>query len=94
VSEMIERVAKAIAGYMHPDRLDKYWDDWIGEEERRHYRVQARAAIEAMRDPTDAMVWETMTTPLPSIAECGGIIEQGKAAIKIQWQVMVGEALK
>jgi hypothetical protein len=104
--EMVERVAKAIAETIALAHIKHNLRE-IGQEDKLEEYLKmfpikltladsdvARAAIEAMREPTDAMVWETMTTPLPSIAECGGIIEQGKAAIKIQWQVMVGEALK
>jgi 5-enolpyruvylshikimate-3-phosphate synthase len=40
-SEMIERVAKALG-----DNIDSYWDA----------RIAARLAIEAMREPTKAMI--------------------------------------
>lgn len=48
---MIERVARAI--YEADPAKDADWD----------YRIEARAAIEAMREPTDAMVdaaWDAM----------------------------------
>jgi hypothetical protein len=56
MSEMVERVAMAIAGYMHPDNVEKYWFNWIEEVDRLHYRAQARAAIEAMRELPDSML--------------------------------------
>lgn len=43
MSEMIERVAKAIMSEESPDSLDQY-------------SAMARAAIEAMREPSRAMV--------------------------------------
>lgn len=58
MSEMIERVARKMAGqYMI--------DDGFGEDSRRgaeqgemwkNFRASARAAIEAMREPTEAMI--------------------------------------
>lgn len=60
-SEMVERVARAIH---HAFRMGipangemPTWDDpQFGEYRRDHYRSQARAAISAMREPTEAMV--------------------------------------
>lgn len=46
---MIERVARAIFSDRYPD------EDWK-EYQKRDYCGHARAAIEAMREPTDAMV--------------------------------------
>ena len=50
---MIERVAAAMWERTHDGR----WDDWgDGQDESRIiHRDDARAAIEAMREPTDAM---------------------------------------
>ncbi len=63
MSDMIERVAKAICGPEDPCRLDL-----------------ARAAIEAMREPTDAMcgAWDVGDTP----------------EAKPCWQAMIDEALR
>lgn len=54
MSEMIERVAKAIydshefkKGWEHPD-TKRLWHEFM--------RAEARAAIEAMREPTDEML--------------------------------------
>lgn len=56
---MIERVARAIAG-VDPEQQGQIDDSEMGEyfweKYRDHYLPLARAAIEAMREPTDAMV--------------------------------------
>jgi hypothetical protein len=72
MSEMVERVARAI----FPEAEDYTWDDFAnapnGSAERitaSVYRMRARAAIEAMREPTEAMVHAGMSeegTDLPS----------------------------
>ena len=83
MSEMVERVAMAIctARRWSPEN----WD--LAESE-------ARAAIETMREPTKAMIDEAMIQPHPSVQESGGLIEQGRAAIRIDYQAMIDEALK
>lgn len=48
---MVERVAKVL----HELPGDGYEWATASEEQRQHARVYARAAIEAMREPTDAM---------------------------------------
>lgn len=57
---MLEKVARAICENK-PDR-DGYWES-VPEARRKGYRTMARAAIEAMREPTVAMVnaWEDAT---------------------------------
>lgn len=56
---MIERVAKALA--------DEYfgvgWYDRQGDEFRRRWAFMARAAIEALREPTEAMLDEGPPEP-------------------------------
>ncbi|QUT07966.1 hypothetical protein KFK14_11570 [Sphingobium phenoxybenzoativorans] len=44
---MIERVARAIAGAEYGDGFDRPWEPFL---------PHARAAVEAMREPTDNMV--------------------------------------
>lgn len=79
---MVERVAKAIAMTGNGGT----WDDWYNEEQRDFHRKRARAAIEAMRDPTDAMKnvegahWDY------GCHVCGGLTEG--------WYKMIDEALK
>ena len=59
VNEMIERVARAMSV---KDKGGDYWDfmsedgDGYGYVGKNEYRVMARAAIEAMRKPTEAML--------------------------------------
>lgn len=49
MSEMIERVARAIGrgAFADQEQEDDEWPNWVPE---------ARAAIEAMREPTDKML--------------------------------------
>ena len=77
MSEMIERVAKAIS-----DTSDHGcpWDS-VNKEQFRKY---ARAAIEAMRDPTVAMAG----------VDCPCTLGRVEATIKDVWQQMIDEALK
>ena len=53
MSEMIERVAKAIHHY-RPNRVEP-WERCV-ESYKKELRMQAKAAIEAMREPTNKMV--------------------------------------
>jgi hypothetical protein len=73
VSEMIERVARAIAEQNHGLTT---WDEWIDE---------ARAAIKAMREPTEAMM-----NGLRITREC-----DSTAALwaPIVWRTMIDAAL-
>jgi len=58
---MIERVAKAIHDAWGREATNLWPGQWIKHEhwedvrDKRMYLIQARAAIEAMREPTDAM---------------------------------------
>jgi len=78
MNEMIERVAKAIKD------SDSYQD-------YKDYKGYARAAIEAMREPTEEM-----------IEAGGGVISEWngdmtpatEAAAQIAWPAMIDEALK
>jgi hypothetical protein len=78
MSEMVEKVAKA----MH--RVDALiqpsWESLEGEQE--DYREYARAAIAAMREPTEAMIR----------AMCGSDVLAENA--KRDWQSAIDEALK
>jgi hypothetical protein len=57
MSEMVERVAKAMAETLLQDTPPTPPVDWyaLTEEVADEYRAAARAAIEAMREPTKAM---------------------------------------
>jgi hypothetical protein len=71
---MIERVARALAG-------DAMWEILIEDRSGAldDYRIMARAAIEAMREPTEAMFGNIDTT------------EEGLALAF--WHEMIGQAL-
>lgn len=59
MSEMVERVARAIAERDRNPADDDEWDQlkpWVQDA----FREDARAAIAAMREPTDAMISEAM----------------------------------
>jgi hypothetical protein len=77
MSEMIERVARALWNDMN---LDIPW----GFDEERNYLGHARAAIEAIREPTAAMLF------------VGANDEAGFTQRNIlqSWQLMIDEALK
>ena len=80
-SEMVERVARAICASNDVDF------DSVSEQVKQNCRLlDARAAIEAMREPTEAMVAEGLRKPT-------GMIEW-IAAVKVSWQAMIDEALK
>ena len=70
---MIKRVARAIAEQNHGST----WDEWI---------IEARVAIEAMREPTDAMVNGRRIT-----RECNSDAALWAPHI---WRSMIDEALK
>jgi molecular chaperone DnaK (HSP70) len=82
MSEMIERVARALA---ENERGADLWDeisndsdiDYIGKNE---FRDLARAAIEAMREPTEGMV------EAANLHESNGVYAD--------WQAMIDEALR
>lgn len=84
MSEMIKRVAR----YMWENSHDGAWSD-VGDgqdESRAIYREEARLAIEAMRQPTPAMM---------DAIDCGGIKEawlSGRAWLA-GWQAMIDAAL-
>ena len=90
--DMVERVARAI--YASDGEENGPWN--IGTEHaRKCYRENARAAIEAMREPTHAMVDEAVR-----VAQSGGmsifygLVKQGPDAFKALWQHQIDAALK
>lgn len=84
---MIERVARAICAAKGDDP-DEPCEDWMTEFSGwRGYQESARAAIEAMRDPTEAMI------------EAGAMVDnwcqsEGQAAQPDVYRKMIDEALK
>jgi len=77
MSEIVERVAKAIMGAENPDALDQYTE-------------MARAAIEAMREPTQDM-------RLAGVAEwCkpdATLEHESTLVFNVIWRAMVDAAL-
>jgi N-methylhydantoinase B/oxoprolinase/acetone carboxylase alpha subunit len=88
MSDMIERVARAIsAHYVRLSGGDSPIFDELTEGERDDLRAEARAAIEVMREPTEAMcdaggteVWDRYEDDYP----------EGAAAA---WRKMIDAAL-
>lgn len=94
---MIEQVARAIA-MAHGDKWDDVPDDkanWVenrgqfggrfrdvNENFKDCYRDEARAAIEAMREPTEAMI-DACDINIPTTGMITGV-----------WAAMIDEALK
>jgi hypothetical protein len=68
MSEMVERVAQSICGDGNPENILEI------------HRIRARLAIEAMREPTEAMI------------EAGWIATGDKP--QTHWEAMICEALK
>lgn len=82
MSEMIERVAQAIALAGNGGT----WDDWYNDEQREFHRKRARAAIEAMREPTNAME--------DAADDCdGGTVYDDRASGNTHWAAMIDAAL-
>lgn len=76
---MVERVAEAIHDAANREAgQDEYCSYAMAKE-------AARAAIEAMREPTDTMM------EAGDDIDCGGITDPGARAF---WRVMIGAALK
>jgi hypothetical protein len=95
MSEMVERVARAMAVV---DKGDDMWDvvsddgDGYGYVGKNEYRAMARAAIEAMREPTEAMIRR--------LSECdltcgyGDVFFIADESAKDAWKATIDEALK
>lgn len=90
MSEIIERVARALHKRMAGGRVT--WDE-LSLFSKAAARDVARAAILAMREPTEAMVYEAMTTAYPTVKEAGGMLPQAKEAARLEWQAMIDAAL-
>lgn len=88
MSEMVDRVARAI--YLsplggHDDPSAPRWDE-LRESHKDGFRDNARAAIEAMRLPTEAMVDAADTKDIETCQYC--------ASGQEHWQAMIDQALK
>lgn len=83
MSEIIERGAKAIYEKWAANRnIGEPWDEVVrlNHSIADEARQEARAVIESMRDPTDAMI------------DAGGVY--AKYSIKAAWQEMIDAALR
>lgn len=78
MSEMVERVARAIAG-------EAFAESHEGDAESEWQKVKhlARAAIEALREPTEEMEWLGDDAHDPHVRNASEI-----------WQTMIDAALK
>lgn len=83
MSEMVERVAKAI--YVSEIGSDAGWDDTRVVKARHLWLAKARAAIGAMREPTELMVKSGYRE------DSEGANDEDTAD---QWRRMIDEALK
>ena len=83
MSGMIDRVARALA---EADELQWtfMFDSHRDEPSRDDYRRRARAAIEAMRKPTEAMI-EAVRDPHEGLSA---------GAVEYVWDAMIDAALK
>lgn len=82
MSEMVEKVAMTLCHYpAGPGDTNSCCPNEMGQK---RCQRQARAAIEAMREPTEAMV------------ECipGGRIDDQRPVVRKHWAMMIDEALK
>lgn len=89
---MVEVVARAMAA--NNVRGNDNWRDWL---------VEARAAIEAMREPTDAMLAATVPFPEHLVRERNAPDYEKRMAaatlaermgVRSEWQQMIDAALK
>lgn len=79
MSEMIERVARAVSQSFHDEG---YIEGVSDPAEWNEFLKAARAAIEAMREPTDRMVWDGGTALHDKGEDTAGI-----------WAAMIDAAL-
>jgi len=80
MSEMIERVAQAICGDDNPDNVLTI------------HRLNARKAMEAMREPTQAMIAAAMAPYLYGNDE--KMNAAFRSTIKEYWRAMIDEGLR
>ena len=94
---MIERVAEAIY-YSQRAATAREKDQWgkAGEMQRAGYLADARAAIEAMRTPTEAMVKEGLEEGRweISLGVGGEHAVMFESAPRTMWEAMIDRALK
>lgn len=92
MTDMIERVAKAMLDQLAREigvQIARRLDDYAGADE---HRKLARAAIEAMREPTPEMLHAAATAPMPLAMFDSRKAEQ-RARAKVQWRAAIDTAL-
>lgn len=91
MSEMVERVARALYAKSHSDRTPWIAPEWdhLMPDVRTTYRNYAKAAIEAMKVPTEAMLKAEMFLGGYAYGD-----EVDSADPKVIWTTMIEEALK
>lgn len=85
MSEMVERVAKAIFISLYD--AEEYWPDRVGQADlwiADDFRRCTRAAIAAMREPTEPMI---------DAFSASHIYDQ-RDLVRKHWRAMINEALK
>lgn len=85
MSEMVERVARAIFHSNFPENEYENFD----EDSQNKYLESAKAAIEAMREPTEAMI--NRTNPAKEMAQWQ--IDEYKSIITDSYKSMINVAL-
>lgn len=97
MSEMIERVAKAIhaSGYVDAAKAEAVWEQILPDSTKDSWRMDGRAAIEAMREPTEAMVSESEIGWREELGRlyCRNIAAK-QAAARSMFRAMIAAALK
>lgn len=89
MSEMVDRVARAIYAGYGGDRWDAITDSaYASYPTQKDYRIAARAAIGAMREPTEKMRDEGVEF-LHELSNCNGPNEMASA-----YRKMIDTALK
>tara|TARA_R110000868_G_scaffold411706_1_gene707810 strand:+ start:29969 stop:30268 length:300 start_codon:yes stop_codon:yes gene_type:complete len=90
---MIERVARAIWALQRDTDCNDYDKLWDGPGSAKEIaRDMARAAIEAMREPTEEMCWSA--TDVSVGTGCEGNFTIHTEAAREAWQAMIDTLLK
>jgi hypothetical protein len=96
MSEMVERVARALHAQYHgammaggaAETAEVAWKRADASGDHDQWRAEARAAIEAMREPTDAMIEAAVT------ADAAEPIHFGAHEAIAMWRAMIDAAVK
>lgn len=84
MSEMIERLARALHGCVMQQDADQAPWEKLSQPVKQECLLMARAAIEAMREPTNAMIE----------AADGEYRDDDRRALVGEWQTMIDVALR